>query len=156
MQGYIIGVLVTTPEAVMVDEGRVAPSLKGWARSGSAPCTVCEVETTAVWEGDIVGTEALHTVWKVIAYGGAATVLDALRPDTTVALEGVIWDRQYGAGAMGTEGVLTLHVTEAKPVHGRQERVKVTRLVAEAGEEDAQETRSVPDDYEFFYDLSGP
>jgi hypothetical protein len=152
MQGYIIGRLVTTPEAVMVDEGRVAPSLRGWARGGAAPCTVCEVETTSEWEGDIVGSSPLHTVWKVIAYGAAATVLDALRPNTALALEGVIWNGQYGAGVLGNDGVLTLHVTEAKPVHGRQERVKVTRAVAVIRENAEQEEQECPDDNEFFDD----
>lgn len=156
-QAYIIGEVMTTPEAVMIDGRRVAPPLHGWARSGSAPCTVCEVETEAIWEGVLTSHEVRHSVWKVIAYGGAANVLDTVRSGLAVGLSGIIWDRQTGEEVSGNEGVFTLHVTEAHLAQGRQERVVLRGATGRSSDSSESESRGTPpDDYEFFYDLSSP
>lgn len=156
-QAYIIGEVMTTPEAVMIDGRRVAPPLQSWARSGSAPCTVCEAETKALWEGEGVSREVRHSVWKVIAYGDAANVLDKMRSGALVGLSEMIWDGQREEEVTGSEGVFTLHVTEAHLAHGRQERVVLQSATGRSADSSESESRGTPpDDYEFFYDLSSP
>lgn len=154
VQVYLVGVLVTNPEPVMIDSRRVAPHLQQWASSVGAPCTVCEIETDAVWEGDLSGSDVVHTTWQVIAYGDAANVLDGLQSDTQVMVGGRIWDWQTGEVLVGGERVLTVHVTEAKAAPGRQERVKVTLAREERGMDNPSDRAGThpPDDYEFFYD----